>query len=261
VIGFGSSSNLAAAYGIAVTATMTVTTILTFFVIRYRWRYSLLLCFVATGFFLVIDVGFLSANMLKLFHGGWFPLLLGAISVHDHADVEARTRTGVRESAKACDSAGGFSVIAVRFSTDAGAGHGDFPAWRIGWRAACDAAQSVAQQGLARARGVPDGAHEGSAVCAGAEDQVRVQTLGDECYQMNVYVRLQGFAGYSAGAGTGQGAGTGVRNDGDLVLHRTSDRRCASDARHGDCGANISSSRCRAMHAARPTIIKFRQTA
>lgn len=79
VIGFSSSSNLAAAYGIAVTATMTVTTILTFFVIRYRWKYNLLLCFAATGFFLVIDVGFLSANALKILHGGWFPLLLGAI--------------------------------------------------------------------------------------------------------------------------------------------------------------------------------------
>ena len=79
VIGFGSSSDLAAAYGIAVTATMTVTTILTFFVIRFRWHYNILLCIAATGFFMVIDVGFLSANMLKLFHGGWFPLLLGTI--------------------------------------------------------------------------------------------------------------------------------------------------------------------------------------
>lgn len=79
VIGFGSSSGLAAAYGIAVTATMMVTTVLTFFVIRYRWQYNLILCFAATGFFLVIDVGFFAANMLKLVHGGWFPLLLGTI--------------------------------------------------------------------------------------------------------------------------------------------------------------------------------------
>ncbi|WP_188396261.1 potassium transporter Kup [Oxalicibacterium flavum] len=79
VIGFGSSSLLAAAYGIAVTATMMVTTLLTFFVIRYRWKYNLALCIFATGFFLVIDIGFLSANMLKLTHGGWFPLLLGTL--------------------------------------------------------------------------------------------------------------------------------------------------------------------------------------
>jgi len=79
VVGFGSSEKLAAAYGIAVTATMLATTILTFFVIRYRWKMNLLLCWAATGFFLIIDVNLFAASSLKLFHGGWFPLLLGAI--------------------------------------------------------------------------------------------------------------------------------------------------------------------------------------
>jgi KUP system potassium uptake protein len=79
VVGFGSSEKPAAAYGIAVTATMLATTILTFFVIRYRWKMNLLLCWGATGFFLIIDVNLFSASALKLFHGGWFPLLLGAI--------------------------------------------------------------------------------------------------------------------------------------------------------------------------------------
>lgn len=79
VVGFGSSDNLAAAYGIAVTATMLATTVLTFFVIRYRWKLNLFLCVGSTGFFLVIDAAFFSANALKLLHGGWFPLLLGAV--------------------------------------------------------------------------------------------------------------------------------------------------------------------------------------
>jgi KUP system potassium uptake protein len=79
VVGFGSSDALASAYGIAVTATMLATTILTYFVIRYRWRMNLLLCLGATGFFLVIDVAFFSANALKILHGGWFPLLLGVL--------------------------------------------------------------------------------------------------------------------------------------------------------------------------------------
>jgi KUP system potassium uptake protein len=79
VVGFGSSDNLASAYGIAVTATMLATTILTYFVIRYRWRMNLLLCLAATGFFLAIDVAFFSANVLKLLHGGWFPLTLGVL--------------------------------------------------------------------------------------------------------------------------------------------------------------------------------------
>jgi len=78
VLAFGSSDNLAAAYRIAVTGTMLVTTILTFFVIRYGWKYNLALCFFATGFFVLIDAAFFSANALKILHGGWFPLLLGA---------------------------------------------------------------------------------------------------------------------------------------------------------------------------------------
>jgi KUP system potassium uptake protein len=79
VVGFGSSEKLAAAYGIAVTATMLATTVLTYFVIRYRWGMNVWLCLGATGFFLAIDAAFFSANVLKLLHGGWFPLLLGAM--------------------------------------------------------------------------------------------------------------------------------------------------------------------------------------
>jgi KUP system potassium uptake protein len=78
VLGFGSSSNLAQAYGVALTGTMLVTTILTFFVIRYAWHYPLLLCIVATFFFFVIDIAFFSSAMLKVPHGGWFPLAVGA---------------------------------------------------------------------------------------------------------------------------------------------------------------------------------------
>ncbi len=81
VAGFGSSSNLASAYGIAVTATMLMTTILTFFVVRYGWGYNLLLSLAATVFFLVIDIALFSANTLKILHGGWFPLVLGAAMV------------------------------------------------------------------------------------------------------------------------------------------------------------------------------------
>jgi KUP system potassium uptake protein len=79
VIGFGSSDKLAGAYGIAVTATMLATTFLTFFVIRFRWHLPLWLSFASTGFFIVIDILLFSACTLKLFHGGWFPLLLAII--------------------------------------------------------------------------------------------------------------------------------------------------------------------------------------
>ncbi|KAK0339735.1 hypothetical protein LTR94_033373, partial [Friedmanniomyces endolithicus] len=77
VVGFGSSDELAGAYGIAVTATMMMTTVLTFFVTRYRWRMPLWVCLGATGFFLIIDVLLFSATTTKVFHGGWFPLLMG----------------------------------------------------------------------------------------------------------------------------------------------------------------------------------------
>ena len=77
VVMFKSSGNLAAAYGIAVTTDMLITTILTFYVIRYAWKYPLWLCIVATGLFFVVDFLFFASNLLKLFAGGWFPLLIG----------------------------------------------------------------------------------------------------------------------------------------------------------------------------------------
>ena len=77
VVMFRSSSALAAAYGIAVTLDMLITTTLTFFVIRYGWKYPLALCIAATGWFFVVDLAFFSSNMLKLFEGGWFPLMIG----------------------------------------------------------------------------------------------------------------------------------------------------------------------------------------
>ncbi len=79
VVMFKSSSNLAAAYGIAVTLDMLITTVLTFFVIRYGWKYPLWLCLAATGWFFVVDILFFSSNLLKLFAGGWFPLMIGGV--------------------------------------------------------------------------------------------------------------------------------------------------------------------------------------
>ena len=79
VLGFGSSTRLASAYGVAVMGTMLVTTLLTFFVVRYSWRYPLWLCLLATGFFMLIDTALFAAAMQKVFDGGWFPLILGLI--------------------------------------------------------------------------------------------------------------------------------------------------------------------------------------
>ncbi len=78
VVMFGSSSALASAYGIAVTIDMTITTVMTFFVIRWAWGLPLWLCVLATGCFFVVDIVFFAANAVKVLEGGWFPLVIGA---------------------------------------------------------------------------------------------------------------------------------------------------------------------------------------
>ena len=79
VIEFGSSDELAAAYGIAVTGTMLLTTVLSFFVIRYHWKYPLPICLGLSGIFFIIDSALFSSNTLKIMSGGWYPLMLGII--------------------------------------------------------------------------------------------------------------------------------------------------------------------------------------
>jgi KUP system potassium uptake protein len=79
IVFFGSSSKLAAAYGIAVTIDMLITTVMTFFVIRYGWKYPWALCVAATGFFFMVDMVYFSANVIKIFEGGWFPVLIGGV--------------------------------------------------------------------------------------------------------------------------------------------------------------------------------------
>ena len=100
VIGFGSSSRLANAYGVAVMGTMLVTTFLTFFVIRFGWGYPLWACVLATGFFMAIDATFFAAAMHKVLEGGWFPLALGAI-VFTVMMTWRRGRTMLRERIEA----------------------------------------------------------------------------------------------------------------------------------------------------------------
>jgi len=76
VVGFGSSANLASAYGIAVTGTLAIDTILFFVVVRMLWRKPLWIVLSGAVAFLVVDLAFFSANLSKVADGGWFPLLL-----------------------------------------------------------------------------------------------------------------------------------------------------------------------------------------
>ncbi|MDZ4082561.1 MAG: potassium transporter Kup [Bdellovibrionales bacterium] len=79
VLTFKSSSNLAAAYGISVSATMVVTTLLAYVVARRRWGWSAALALTVCGFFLIVDLAFFAANAMKVAQGGWVPLTIGIV--------------------------------------------------------------------------------------------------------------------------------------------------------------------------------------
>ncbi|MFC1811610.1 potassium transporter Kup [Thermodesulfobacteriota bacterium] len=79
VIGFQSSSKLAAAYGVAVTSTMLITTMLFFVLARKRWNWPLMWAAPLAGLFFLVDVPFFAANISKIFHGAWFPLVIGSV--------------------------------------------------------------------------------------------------------------------------------------------------------------------------------------
>jgi KUP system potassium uptake protein len=79
VLGFQSSSALAAAYGVAVTSTMVITTLLAYLVARRSWGVRRSIAASLASFFLFIELGFFAANIIKIPHGGWFPLVIGAV--------------------------------------------------------------------------------------------------------------------------------------------------------------------------------------
>lgn len=79
VLAFGSSSNLAAAYGVAVTSTMVITAILLYILEREKWGWSRPAAIAFTAFFLLIDFAFWGANIVKFTHGGWLPLVIGVV--------------------------------------------------------------------------------------------------------------------------------------------------------------------------------------
>ena len=79
VLGFKTTSHLAAAYGVAVNFTMMVTTILFYIVARKKFKWNFLSAFSLSALFLIIELAFFGANISKVMHGAWFPLLIGAI--------------------------------------------------------------------------------------------------------------------------------------------------------------------------------------
>ncbi len=130
VLGFRSSSNLAAAYGIAVTATMVITSILFFVVVRTRWHWSRAKAIAVVVPLLVVDSAFLAANIPKIPDGGWFPLLVGVILLVQMATwrrgrqlVAARIRRAERSVVEVLDEHQDVAVVpgtAVFLFRDAG---------------------------------------------------------------------------------------------------------------------------------------------
>src|SRR6185437_8780428 len=80
-LGFRSAQHLAGAYGIAVSGTMLLTTLLMLVVARFRWKWGLARLVAFAAVLVVIDAAFVSANMLKIVDGGWFPLVLAAVAM------------------------------------------------------------------------------------------------------------------------------------------------------------------------------------
>ncbi len=80
VLGFENSSNLAAAYGIAVTGTMLIDTVLIAFVMVLLWRWNILVVTLLIGGLLSVDLAFFAANAIKIPQGGWFPIVIGLVS-------------------------------------------------------------------------------------------------------------------------------------------------------------------------------------
>jgi KUP system potassium uptake protein len=96
VFAFKTSAALAFAYGVAVTGTITITTLLFFYLVRHQWRRPLWLVLLGAGGFLVVDALFLAANLTKLTHGAWLPLLIG-VSIFTVLTTWARGRELVTE--------------------------------------------------------------------------------------------------------------------------------------------------------------------
>jgi KUP system potassium uptake protein len=118
VLGFRSSSSLASAYGIAVTATMVITTILFFVVARNRWGWPLWKGLLVVTPLLLVDSAFLAANIPKIPHGGWFPLLVGLALLVQMATwrrgrqlVAERIRRADRTAVDVLDDAGDVAVV------------------------------------------------------------------------------------------------------------------------------------------------------
>ena len=165
VLGFKSSTHLAAAYGIAVTGTMIIDALLLAVVAALLWKWKPIVVVGVIGLFLFVDLSFFTANLTKIAHGGWFPLAVGlVIFLVLTTWKRGRVLLGERVS-KDCAGARDLPQRGFRPGA-AGARHRHLHDRHRQRHAGIAAAQPQAQQGAARAGGGDDRAVRGDPLCA-----------------------------------------------------------------------------------------------
>ncbi|MGY4176144.1 K+ transporter [Bradyrhizobium sp. USDA 4518] len=217
VLLFRTSSGLASAYGIAVSTTMVADGIMGFIVIWKLWNWRVASAAALILPFVIVDMTFFSANLLKLFEGAWVPLLFGRRDGDDDLDLAPRRRHPGRQdpthrgAAARPDPQSGEAAAAYR------QGHRGVPDQRSELRADRVAAQSQAQQGAARAQRDPDHRDRTDA----ARRSIRARQHGEGERQVHrgaAALRLHGIAERAQGAGGRAQARLAVRHHVDLVL-------------------------------------------
>jgi len=186
VIGFGSSDALGAAYGIAVTGTMLITTILTFFVIRFSWKYNLALSLAATTFFLIIDVTLFSANTLKFMQGGWFPLAVGALILTVMLTWEIGTRrvtSNLEQEAVPLDAF--LESLFIEPPTRVTGTAVYFR--RVGEGVPHAMLHNLMHNKVVHERVLFVTVHTENVPCVSEAERAHVEALGHDCYQVNLY--------------------------------------------------------------------------
>ena len=232
VLGFRSSNNLAAAYGIAVTGDMVITSLLATVVVARGWGWGWARASALFACFLVVELMFLAANILKIPDGGWFPLVAGmGTFILMTTWKRGRLLLAERLEGRAPGTLA-ISGIACRIDADPGGGHLGIPQCRSQWGAACPAAQPDAQQGAARAGGTGFRPVLRRALRPGCRPG-RGQATARQLLERDHPVRLQGRTRHSAGLVDVRRSGARIQCARYVLLHRPRDPDSPAQFRDG----------------------------
>ena len=233
MVGFGSSTRLASAYGVAVTGTMLITTILTFFVIRFAWGYNLFVSLAATGFFIVVDAAFFSSSLLKIAEGGWFPLALGAIVFTTMTTWHRGREIAMARQRETGTSVESFLDMLAENPPCASSRNRHVHGRQCGRRSPRAAAQLRVQQGTARAGRIADRHHSRDSL-GSLRRANRGQSARPWLLSSNRLFRLHGPAGCVPGAGALQAVRSHVGSAANLVSVEPRHRDPHAGHRHGN---------------------------